>query len=52
VYDLPLTLQDVNHPGRKRMGRDWPVKPSLGFTQKPTATTIRQSPLLCRNRLG
>ena len=29
MYDLPVTFQDVNHPRRKRMGRDWPLKPTI-----------------------
>ena len=28
MYDLPVTLQDVNHLRRKRMGRDWPLMPT------------------------
>jgi hypothetical protein len=37
---VQVTLQDVNHPRRKRMGRDWPLKP-----------TIRELPLGGSNRM-
>jgi hypothetical protein len=29
VRDVQVTLQNVYHPGRTRMGRDWPVKPTI-----------------------
>jgi len=29
MHDVQVTLQDVNHPRYARMGRDWPVKPTI-----------------------
>src|ERR1700741_2486804 len=29
VRDVQVTLQNVHHPRRTRMGRDWPVMPTI-----------------------
>jgi hypothetical protein len=38
VRDAQVTLQDVSHPRRQRMGRDWPVmseKPGKSSSKTP-----------------